>query len=220
MSLPAFKNRSLLLRALTHRSYINEHADAGEDNERLEFLGDAVMDFLSASFLYRRFPEMKEGGLTRMRAALVKTEHLADLAEAMSLGTQLRLGRGEEESGGRQRPTLLCDAFEAMIGAYYLDAGLDAVQSFVEPLFAAAAERILAGEKDVDAKSQFQEWAQAELGQTPHYTVLSVNGPDHQREYTVEVMVGSAAYGTGTGRNKSTATQAAARAALQRVGRA
>jgi ribonuclease-3 len=220
MPLPAFKNRSLLLRALTHRSYINEHADAGEDNERLEFLGDAVMDFLSASFLYHRYPEMKEGGLTRMRAALVKTEHLAGLAEAIGLGTQLRLGKGEEESGGRQRASLLCDAFEAMIGAYYLDSGLPAVQAYMEPLFMAAADHILLGEKDVDAKSLFQEWAQAELSLTPRYNVLSMKGPDHQREYTVEVLVGDQVYGTGTGRSKSAATQSAARAALQRLGRA
>jgi ribonuclease-3 len=219
MSLPPFKNRSLLLRALTHRSYLNEHTGAGEDNERLEFLGDAVMDFLSAAFLYHRYPEMKEGGLTRMRAALVKTEHLASLAEAVSLGSQLRLGKGEEESGGRQRASLLCDAFEAMIGAYFLDAGLKAVQDYVEPLFAAAADHILRGEKDVDAKSQFQEWAQATLGKTPRYRFVSESGPDHQREYAAEVLVGDEVYGMGTGRSKSNATQAAAQAALQRVER-
>jgi ribonuclease-3 len=176
------------------------------------------MDFITASFLFHRFPELKEGGLTRMRAALVKAENLASLAESMSLGSQLRLGRGEEETGGRQRTSLLCDAFEAMIGAYYLDAGLKAVQDYVEPLFAAEADHILLGEKDVDAKSRFQEWAQAQLHQTPHYTRLSVDGPDHQREYTVAVLVGGETYGTGTGRSMSAATRAAAREALRRVG--
>lgn len=218
MPLPPFSNRSLLLRALTHRSFVNEHAEAGEDNERLEFLGDAVMDFLSGSFLYHRFPEMDEGRLTRMRAALVNTEQLAALALQVNLGSQLRLGKGEADSGGRNRLNLLCDAFEAMIGAYYLDAGLEAVQKYIEPMFASAADRILLGESEVDAKSLFQEWAQAEHGQTPRYAQVSVTGPDHSREYTVEVLVGDDAYGIGTGPNKQAATQAAARAALHRVG--
>jgi ribonuclease-3 len=218
MALPHFISRSLLLRALTHRSYVNEHAEAGEDNERLEFLGDAVLDFVIGSFLYHRYPEMDEGGLTRLRSALVNTEQLAALARMIDLGSRLRLGKGEAESGGRNRASLLCDAFEAVIGAYYLDAGLGAVQAYVEPLFAAAAERILVGEKGIDAKSQFQEWAQATLGQTPRYAPVSATGPDHNREYTVEVLVGDESYGSGSGSSKQTATQAAAQAALRRVG--
>jgi ribonuclease III len=217
MPLPTFKDASLLLRALTHRSYINEHAGAGEDNERLEFLGDAVLDFVSGSYLYRRFPELDEGGLTRLRAALVNTEGLAALAQEIDLGRHLRLGRGEDDSGGRKRATLLCDGFEAVIGAYFLDAGLDAVRAYVEPLFDSSSKLVIVGEKEVDAKSAFQEWAQAELGTTPRYAQLAVTGPDHNREYTVEVLVGDESYGTGTGPNKQAATQAAARAALQRT---
>jgi ribonuclease III len=218
MSLPSFKDPSFLIRALTHRSYVNEHAEVNQDNERLEFLGDAVLDFVAGAFLYHRFPEQREGGLTRMRAALVNTEQLARFASALELGGMLRLGKGEAESGGRKRQTLLADAFEAVMGAYYLDSGLEAVRAFVEPLFAEASDNILLTERDVDAKSMFQEWAQAELGQTPRYSTQGVSGPDHSREYTIDVLVGGEAYGTGSGPNKQAATQAAARAALQKVG--
>ncbi len=221
MPLPTFKDPSLLLRALTHRSYINEHPGAGEDNERLEFLGDAVLDFLSGSYLYRRFPELDEGGLTRMRAALVNTEGLAVLAIEIDLGQLLRLGKGEDDSGGRKRSTLLCDGFEAVIGAYFLDSGLEAVRTYVEPLFDSSSKLVIVGELEVDAKSAFQEWAQAERGQTPRYAQLAVTGPDHSREYTVEVLVADESFGTGTGPNKQAAAQAAARAALHHtLGRA
>jgi ribonuclease-3 len=216
-SLPAFRNTSLLVRALTHRSYLNEHADIGEDNERLEFLGDAVLDFVAGSALFHQYPEMDEGRLTRLRSALVNTGQLARFATQLDLGARLRLGKGEDDSGGRQRPNLLCDAFEATMGAYYLDSGLDAVRAFVEPLFSQAAESILANERDVDAKSYFQEWAQAQRGQTPHYEQVGVAGPDHSRIYTVEVFVGDERFGTGSGPNRQAATQAAARAALAKV---
>jgi ribonuclease-3 len=218
MTLPSFHDPSLLIRALTHRSYVNEHAEVHEDNERLEFLGDAVLDFVAGAFLYHRFPEQREGGLTRLRAALVNTEQLAAFATGLDLGGLLRLGKGEAESGGRQRQTLLADAFEAVMGAYYLDSGLDAVRAFVEPLFAEAADQILVSERDVDSKSLFQEWAQAELGQTPRYSTQAVSGPDHSREYTIDVLVGGESYGTGRGPSKQAATQAAARAALKKVG--
>jgi ribonuclease-3 len=216
-ALPAFRDASLLVRALTHRSYLNEHADSIEDNERLEFLGDAVLDFLAGAVLYNKFPEMDEGRLTRLRAALVNTEQLAAFANDFQLGEQLRLGKGEHDSGGRQRATLLCAAFEATIGAYYLDSGLDAVRAFVEPLFGAAASQVIATEKDIDPKSQFQEWAQSERGQTPRYVQVGISGPDHSRLYTVELLVGDESFGVGSGPNKQAAAQAAARAALDKV---
>lgn len=217
MPLPAFHDPSLLRRALTHRSYLNEHPAELEDNERLEFLGDAVLDFVSGAYLYHRFPEMSEGRLTRLRAALVRTEQLAAFATDLEIGPLMRLGKGEEEGGGRQRPTLLCATFEAIIGAYYLDAGIDAARAFIEPLFQPAAARILQAEADVDAKSLLQEWAQAALGQTPRYHTLSATGPDHQKEYTVEVRLDGEGYGTGTGPNKQAAEQAAAFAALKKA---
>jgi ribonuclease-3 len=220
MSLPNFKDASLLRRALTHRSYLNEHAEALEDNERLEFLGDAVLDFLVGAFLYHRYPEKSEGELTRLRAALVRTEQLAAFAKTLNLNEELRLGKGEEDAGGRARLPLLCAAFEAMIGAYYLDSGIEAVSEYVEPIFLPAAEAVLRDEADTDAKSLLQEWSQAELGLTPFYELVASAGPDHEREFTLEVRLGHEVYGIGTGRNKQVAAQAAARAALQRIGRA
>jgi ribonuclease-3 len=218
MPLPDFKNRSLLLRALTHRSYVNENSAVMEDNERLEFLGDAVLDFIVGAFLYHRYPDMDEGELTRVRAALVNNDMLAALAAEAGLGEQLRLGKGEADSGGRRRQTLLGAAFEAVLGAYYLDSGLDAVRAYVEPLFGEAAEHVILSEADVDAKSRFQEWAQSVHARTPRYEPVSVAGPDHNREYTVEVFVGDASFGSGSGPNKQAATQAAAREALRRAG--
>ena len=214
MPLPEFKNPSYLQRALTHRSYLNEHPEAIEDNERLEFLGDAVLDCLSGAFLYNRYPEMREGQLTRMRSALVRTEQLAAFAAELGVGSLIRLGKGEEEAGGRERAPLLCATFEAIVGAYYLDSGFEAVRRFVEPLFATLANA------DLDSKSYLQEVAQAEFGQTPRYHTASAVGPDHHKEFTVEVLIGGEVYGVGAGPNKQAAAQAAARAALHKLGKA
>ncbi len=142
LNLP-FSDLRLLTRALTHRSYKNEHDDALEDNERLEFLGDAVLDFLVGAWLYNRYPELSEGKLTRLRSALVGTEQLANFARKINLGAVILLGRGEEESGGRDRPSLLCAGFEALIGALYLDAGLEAVENFLKPMLECSVNRIL-----------------------------------------------------------------------------
>jgi len=217
MTLPKFKDSSLFHRAVTHRSFVNEHPEELEDNERLEFLGDAVLDFITGAFLYHRYPEMSEGQLTRLRAALVRTEQLAAFAITLNIGPLICLGRGEEEAGGRERLTLLCATLEAIIGAYFLDSGIEAVRQFVEPLFLEAAEQVLRAEADVDPKSLLQEWAQAKLGVTPHYRTISASGPDHNKEFTVEVRLGEVVYGTGIGRNKQSAAQAAAEAALKKA---
>ncbi len=216
--LPTFTDSSLLQRALTHRSYLNEHVEALEDNERLEFLGDAVLDFVAGAYLYHRYPELPEGGLTRLRAALVRTEQLAVFAQMLDLGPHIRLGKGEE--AGRQRPTLLCATFEALVGAYFLDAGVEAVRGLVEPLFGPAAENILSTEKDQDAKSLLQEWAQANVGKTPRYYDVAATGPDHLKVFTVEVRLGDEPYGVGEGRTKQAAAQAAAQAALKKASQA
>ncbi len=214
-----FDDPSLLRRALTHRSFLNEHpTEALEDNERLEFLGDAVLDFVAADWLYHHFPEMAEGSMTRMRAALVCTETLARFAEDLGIDDALLLGKGEEESGGRQRPGNLCAAFEALIGAIYLDRGehgLAAVQKFVHPLFEPALDEVLRLPSDKDAKSLLQEWSQAELGHTPQYRTVHAEGPDHAKEFTIEVTIGGEVYGRGTGRSKQAAAQDAARRALE-----
>ncbi|MBI4771574.1 MAG: ribonuclease III [Chloroflexi bacterium] len=208
----------MLHRALTHRSYRNEYSDVVEDNERLEFLGDAVLDFVAAAWLYRRFPEMAEGQLTRLRAALVRTEQLAQFAADSCVGASLLLGKGEEDSGGRERASILCATFEAILGALYVDGGLDPVVVLMEPLLGTAAEKILRRQSDVDARSLLQEWAQATLGQTPSYRTIREDGPDHAKVFTVQVNIGQESYGVGAGRSKQVAAQSAAEDALRNAG--
>ena len=213
-----FKDHSLLDRALTHRSYLNENpGEALEDNERLEFLGDAVLDFIVGAYLYNRFPEMREGELTSLRAALVRSRALAGFARQMEIGRFLHLGLGEEESGGRERTPLLCASFEAVIGAIYLDQGLEKVRPLVESLVAPALVDIRANSLHKDAKSEFQVWAQARFNITPHYDVLDASGPDHAKIFHVQVLVGPEAWGEGTGTSKQVAAQAAAQQALLRA---
>jgi len=213
-----FRDLSLLSRALTHRSYLNENPGAAlEDNERLEFLGDAVIDFVVAGFLYHRFPEMDEGELTALRAALVRAESLSGFARQIDLGRYLRLGLGEEENGGRERTPLLCATFEAVAGAIYLDHGLETARAFIEPFVRPALEEIRAGELHKDAKSEFQVWAQAHYNITPHYRVSGAEGPDHNRTFTVQVLVGQDVWGQGRGRSKQVAAQAAAAEAMARA---
>jgi len=213
-----FHNPSLLTQALTHRSYINEHGatDTG-DNERLEFLGDAVLDFLVGDMLYQRYSDMPEGDLTRLRAALVRTESLASLAQQMGLGEALRMGKGEETTGGRERQTNLCAVFESVVGALYLDQGLPAVQEFVLPQLNPLLEQIITAALDRDARSTLQEWSQAELNLTPIYRTVSSSGPDHQKEFLVEVLIGDVVAGQGIGRSKQAGAQAAARSALENI---
>jgi ribonuclease III len=216
--LPFFNNFTLLTRALTHSSYLNEHPDLpSEDNERLEFLGDAVLDFVAAEYLFRQYPEFAEGRLTSIRAALVRMETLSEYANQLQLGDQLRLGKGEAETGGRARQSLLADAFEAVVGALYLDQNIDAVKKFIEPLLAAEADRIVSEERDRDAKSILQEWCQANRNTTPHYRTISAVGPDHAKWFTVEVYLGNDSIGRGEGTSKQLAAQAAAALALKNL---
>lgn len=213
----SFSDPSLLRRALTHRSYLNENPEAVEDNERLEFLGDAALDFVTAGWLYHRYPEMDEGALTRLRSALVRTEQLADFAETIGLGEALLLGRGEVAMGGRERPAILCAAFEALIGAMYIDAGIEVVIEFMKPRLTVAANNVLESEKLVDARSVLQMWAQGEIGVTPKYETIEAFGPDHAREFIVEVKVGTRIAARGQGHSKQEAAQRAATEALATV---
>lgn len=214
----SFADYSLLLRALTHRSYVNEHPeDVLEDNERLEFLGDAVLDFLVGAYLYGRFPEMDEGELTSLRAALVRAKTLADFARQLDLGRFLRLGYGEEENGGRQRTPILCATFEAVVGAVYLDQGMEQVRPLIEKLADPALAKIRADSLHIDAKSEFQVWAQARYNITPRYRVVGTAGPDHAKTFTIQALVGDEVWGEGEGTSKQMAAQAAARAALNRA---
>jgi ribonuclease-3 len=210
-----FHDQSLLLRALTHASYLNENpACEWGDNERLEFLGDAVGNFISAEYLYHRFPQWEEGQLTSLRADLVCSETLAQFANKIGLGQHLFLGRGEEIGGGRTRMTLLGDAFEALLGAIYLDKGLEATRHFFLPFIESQWEAMAADERLRDAKSRLQEWAQATLHATPSYVTVQESGPDHAKQFTVQVLIQGQVYGQGFGRSKQAAEQKAARAAL------
>ncbi len=213
-----FSDVLLLSRALTHRSYLNEHPEALEDNERLEFLGDAVLDFIVGAWLYNRYPEMPEGDLTRMRSALVHTEQLATFARQIRLGEAMRLGRGEMQAGGRQRSALLCDTFEALIGAIYLDGGIQSVTNFMDPFLEVAADDILVNRKNEDPKSLLQEWAQSQGHLTPVYVTRSSYGPDHSKIFEVIVLIGGEVHGGGSGPSKQAAAKAAAREALLKLG--
>ncbi len=214
----SFKDWLLLNRALTHRSYLNEHPESLEDNERLEFLGDAILDFVVGAWLYNQFPEMPEGDLTRMRAALVHTEQLAAFAKNIHVGQVIRLGRGEDQGGGRTRDALLCDAFEALIGALYLDAGISAVQKFIFPMLLTASNDILIHRRNEDPKSSLQEWAQSKGYNAPAYSTKDSTGPDHLKLFSVDVYVNGEYGGSGTGMSKQAAEKAAAKDALTKLG--
>jgi len=213
-----FDDDSLLREALVHRSYLNENPSfPSADNQRLEFLGDALLDFVAGDYLYRRYPKMREGKLTSLRAALVKEETLARFAQTLDLGRYLYLGRGEEESGGRERPSLLADAFEALVGALYLDGGLKPAERFILRFLEPERERIVAQGELRDYKSLFQEEAQRRFQSTPLYRTIDERGPDHNKVFTVEVLIEEKLCGRGEGTTKQAAEQEAARQALEKI---
>jgi ribonuclease-3 len=222
--LPIIKDEKLRLQALTHRSYVNEHPDAGEHNERLEFLGDAVLGFLIGELLYKRYPEMSEAQLTRLRSNLVDEKQLAKFATQLGIGDLIQLGKGAIKEGGRENPSLLSDTFEAYIAAYFIESGIEAVQQFVQPLFTKVADSIVFPQSDtnpknlVDSKGQFQQWALANFVQNPEYLIIDESGPDHAKEFTAEVRVNGKVYGVGIDRRKQDAEKRAAEVALKKVG--
>jgi ribonuclease-3 len=210
-----FSKRPLLVDALTHRSYVYEHvAPSVVSNERLEFLGDAVLSIIASDLLYCAFPKASEGELTNLRASLVRASALATMARDLPLGPYLRLGRGEEVTGGRTRELLLARAMEALIGAIYLDAGLAATRSFLEPRLSSELARVRSKRQLKDDKSMLQEVAQAQLGITPTYRLVEQSGPSHERTFVVEVLLDERIVGRGEGASKRQAEQAAARTAL------
>jgi ribonuclease III len=211
----SFKGLSLLEESLVHSSYINENPGfTPACNERLEFLGDAVLGLIVAERLYTGFPAMDEGEMTRVRAALVCRECLFHMAMAIGLGDFLYMGKGEEASGGRHKPANLAGALEALIGAVFLDQGLSITREYTLKLVEPELSRILAGEAETDYKSQLQETTQARFQKAPVYRVVESTGPDHARTFTVEVRLGDALLGRGTGKSKKAAEAEAARAAL------
>jgi ribonuclease-3 len=211
---------AVALAALTHKSYVNEHRDEQglQDNERLEFLGDAVIDLAVSHRLMQRFPGAREGDLSKMRAAVVDEQGLSEMARALDLGALLRLGRGEELTGGRGKASLLADAMEAVVAAVYLAGGLGAVLGIIDRFLGEAFARAAAGTLDRDYKTQLQELAQSKLRATPRYRVVAEHGPDHSKTFEVETDVRGEVVGRGAGRSKKDAEQAAARLALDLLG--
>ncbi|MCX6068609.1 MAG: ribonuclease III [Chloroflexi bacterium] len=217
LHLPFGDDLRLLTRALTHRSYVNEHIDVAADNERLEFLGDAVLDFVVGSWVYNHYPEMAEGELTRMRSALVRTETLAEFSRQLKLGQAMRLGRGELQGGGRDRDILLCATFEALVGAIYQSKGLELAREFILPLLDPMADIILAQMHTIDPKSRLQEFTQAQGWGIPKYVTSQAEGPEHARIFEIEVHVSGKCFGKGSGTSKHLAQQVAAKNALENI---
>jgi ribonuclease III len=210
----AFADRLLLAAALTHRSATQEARGGVSSYERLEFLGDAILGLLAAEWLYRELASDDEGELSKLKSYLVSEPVLAGHAAALSLGPLLRLGVGEERSGGRDKPSILADALEALIGALYLEAGIDAARAFVAPLLADGLVAWRNGAAVRDAKTALQERLQAEGGEPPEYRLIATSGPDHQKRFVVECWAAGRMIGRGEGSSKKRAEQAAAAAAL------
>lgn len=211
-----FKDLSLLQQALIHRSYLNENPDFPlPSNERLEFLGDSLLSFVIAEKLYRDFPDLSEGGMTKLRAALVRQETLARLATSLGLGDYLYLGHGEESTGGRTKQSILAGAFESMVGAILTDQGFTAARDFVLRLFDGEIGRAIEERLTADYKSRLQGIVQARHHVPPVYRTIKEVGPDHAKDFTVEVIVGDSVIGRGRGKSKRLAEQEAARHALE-----
>lgn len=209
-----FKDKALLHRAFTHRSYLNENRKEKESNERLEFLGDAVLEFIISEELYKKFPNQDEGHLTALRSKLVNTTSLAETAKEIGAGEALFLSKGEEQGGGRNNSSLLANTLEAIIGALFLDQGVETAKTFINKFISTKIPETV--KKSLkDPKSLLQEVVQANGLPTPTYKVISEEGPDHAKAFTVEVLIGKRSYAQGTGLSKKTATQFAAQKALQ-----
>ena len=214
----SFRDAELLTNALTHSSYANENRGRScESNERLEFLGDSVLGLVVADALYRRFPGLPEGRMTRLRAQLVCEESLHHVAAQLGLGEYIRLGRGEEHTGGRNRTSILADAVEALIAAMYLDGGMEVARGFIERYILTALD----GEMPAvgDCKTELQELVQRKSGSVLTYELLGESGPDHDKTFTSQVSLNGRPIGSGSGRTKQEAEQAAARAALREMNR-
>ena len=207
-----------LIRALTHRSYVNESRDVLEDNERLEFLGDSILNFLVAEWLYQSFPEKKEGFLTKVRSALVHTHQLSEFARKIGIGPALFLGKGEELAGGRDRDAILCDAFEALIAAMYLSTDIETVRDFVHPLLEQESDNILQNHTEEDVKSRLQEWAQAKGFASPIYVLVNETGPDHAKIFEVSANINGKEIARGSGSNKQMAEKHAAYQSMKELG--
>lgn len=213
-----FKNKSLLKEAFTHRSYLNETREKLNSNERLEFLGDAVLELLVSEHLFHRFPNFPEGRLTNLRSAIVRAESLARVARKLNLGEKLLMSKGEEEGGGRKNLSLLANCFEALLGALYLDQGINRVKEFLQATLFIYVPEIIKKRIYQDFKSYLQEKVQEKTKISPIYKVLKEVGPDHQKIFTVGVYVKDKKMGQGRGKSKQEAEQEAAKEGLEKKG--
>ena len=213
-----FQDEDLLSLAFVHKSYVNEHPETKGYNERLEFLGDAVLELAVTDFLYHNYPSQPEGQLTNWRSALVKGKNLARVSSTLKLGEYLLLSRGEEMSGGREKDYILANTMEALIGAIYLDKGFEVANQFILRNIVVLLEEIIAQGLNIDSKSHVQELAQEHLGLTPNYELLSESGPDHDKVFEMGIYFGKTLAGKGEGPSKQEAEQAAARDALKQKG--
>lgn len=211
-----FNDLSLLQRALTHRSFLNEVDDPTiKHNERLEFLGDAVLELIITEYLFGKYPDRKEGELTSFRAALVKTESLAETSEKLNVGKYLYISKGEDLTGGRTKPYILANTYESVLGSIYLDQGYDISKKFVYSTLIPKIDTIVKYRLDIDSKSKLQEISQEVTGVTPTYELESENGPDHNKDFTMKVVIGKKEFGRGVGKSKQIAEQQAAQEALK-----
>ena len=215
-----FHDTGLLTTAMTHSSYANEHRDQHiQNNERLEFLGDSILGLVSADYVFHRYPNVPEGQLTKVRAAVVCEKTLYEVAKELGLDHHLLLGHGEEMGGGRQRPSILADSVEALIGAIYLDGGLEAARSFIMTFLPAKVDLAEAGHAFRDYKTALQEIVQKNRQETLQYRLSGESGPDHDKRFTVQVLLNSNIFAEGVGRSKKEAEQMAARSALELMGK-
>lgn len=214
-----FQDIVLFHTAMTHSSYANEHRSQHlQYNERLEFLGDSVLGFITADFLMRQYPDLPEGELTKLRASVVCEGALYEIARELGIPAEIKLGHGEELGGGRERPSILADATEALLGAIYLDGGIDAAREFVLRFIPKSVEKALKGGAFKDYKTMLQEIVQKNKQETLKYQLAGESGPDHEKRFTMEVLLNSNVLSTGTGKSKKEAEQMAAKKALELMG--
>ena len=214
-----FKNENLLRNALTHSSYAHENRASGcRSNERLEFLGDSILGFICAQYIFSEYRALPEGELTKLRAAIVCESSLYEFAQSIDLGSMLLLGKGERAGGGASRPSVLADAVEAVLAALYIDGGMEAASGFILDFIEQKAENVVRGRKVLDSKTALQEIVQKNHQETLTYRLAGESGPDHNKSFTVEVLINNNVLASGTGRSKKLAEQAAARAALELMG--
>lgn len=214
LTIPKFNNPAIEFQVFTHRSYLNESNEARESNERMEFLGDSILSFVVSSYIYDKYPNLKEGELTNLRSILTNTETLYAIAKELKLGEYLKLSKGEEASGGRTNKSLLANTYESVVGGLYLDQGIQASQQFIYNTIIAQIDAIIEDQGLKDPKSNLQEVLQERFKESPIYEIIEENGPDHDRTYTVQVRIGSQILGKGVGKSKQDAEKQAAKEAL------